>query len=1073
MSSKSSPAEIISLPKGGGALSGMGEKFSPDLFTGTGNFSVPIALPPGRSNFQPQLNLVYSTGNGNGPFGVGWGLSIPGISRKTSHGAPCYDDTKDVFLLSGSEDLVPIETLSGEAGATLFGNRIEYEYERDTGEEGPHHWDQNYLSHIRYIDTADADGERKYLVTVEFVYELRPDAQTSYRSGFEIRSRKRCAQILVRTHASAAGPSLIRSYDFTYLDDELPTAEERLSRLEAEVSASPRDAALVKRRDIVAARVRKLENQKPPNGVSLLNSAAVTGYDGSKTQALPPLEFGYSGFHPERTDLLPVIGAELPPLSLAHPDMEMVDLFGSGLPDFVELHDGVRYWRNLGSGRFDPPRTMKNAPAGLALGDAGVQFIDADGDGRTDLLVTKEAISGYFPLSFEGEWSARSFQRYRQAPSFNLEDPEVKLVDLNGDGVTDAVRSGTRLERFFNDPVKGWSSARWLGRKDLDLFPNVRFSDPRVKWADLTGDGLQDVVFLHDNSVEYWPNLGHVGRNAWGKRVQMRNAPRLPYGYDPRRLLLGDVDGDGLADLIYIDDTYVTLWVNQCGNRWSDPIVITGTPPVRDTDAVRLADLLGTGISGALWTRDADGQTQDRFFFLDFTGGRKPYLLTEMNNHIGAATLVEYAPSTQFYLNDRRSGLSARWDTTLPFPVQVVSRVEQIDLFSRHKLTTRYFYHDGYWDGAEREFRGFGMVEQRDSETLEGYQGAGLHGAAALFARVDPEHFSPPTLTKTWFHQGPVGDEFGDWEERDRSSRYWSGDPHSLSHAETINAFLKAMPPSPERRRIQRDALRALRGGILRTELYALDGTERQDRPYSVSECAYGLHEFSPLQAGEPPRLRIFFPHTIAQRTTHWERGTDPISRFSFLRYTDDNNGGKFDPFGRASAQVEIACQRGWKTGDALADGRLATYSRTLYAEPLDPATHIHNRVARSTRFEIRNASGKSVFDLAEIRDASSDLKLFAQSLRFYDGPAFEGLPLGEIGKFGVVSKTERLAFTQEILEQAYGAATIPVYLAPTGNPVWPSGADAAEYPAEFQTLLAHRAGYVFHSGSPDPADPV
>lgn len=55
--------QVISLPKGGGALQGIGETFSPDLFTGTGNFTVPIALPAGRNGFQPELNLVYSTGN--------------------------------------------------------------------------------------------------------------------------------------------------------------------------------------------------------------------------------------------------------------------------------------------------------------------------------------------------------------------------------------------------------------------------------------------------------------------------------------------------------------------------------------------------------------------------------------------------------------------------------------------------------------------------------------------------------------------------------------------------------------------------------------------------------------------------------------------------------------------------------------------------------------------------------------------------------------------------------------------------------------------------------------------------
>lgn len=107
------PNQIISLPQGGGALHGIGEKFPPDLYTGTGNFTVPIALPPGRNGFQPQLSLVYSTRSSNGPFGLGWSLSVPGVSRKTSKGTPLYDDSGDVFILSGSEDLVPVAALEG------------------------------------------------------------------------------------------------------------------------------------------------------------------------------------------------------------------------------------------------------------------------------------------------------------------------------------------------------------------------------------------------------------------------------------------------------------------------------------------------------------------------------------------------------------------------------------------------------------------------------------------------------------------------------------------------------------------------------------------------------------------------------------------------------------------------------------------------------------------------------------------------------------------------------------------------------------------------------------------------
>src|SRR5215217_7525568 len=109
MSTSGTSSQVISLPQVGGALHGIGEKFSPDLHTGTGNFTVPIALPPGRNGFQPQLNLAYSTGSGNGSFGLGWSLSIPGVSRKTSKGVPEYDDGKDTFILSGAEDLVPVE----------------------------------------------------------------------------------------------------------------------------------------------------------------------------------------------------------------------------------------------------------------------------------------------------------------------------------------------------------------------------------------------------------------------------------------------------------------------------------------------------------------------------------------------------------------------------------------------------------------------------------------------------------------------------------------------------------------------------------------------------------------------------------------------------------------------------------------------------------------------------------------------------------------------------------------------------------------------------------------------------
>lgn len=100
----------ISLPKGGGAIRAIGEKFAANPATGAGSMTVPIAASPGRAGFGPQLSLSYDSGSGNGPFGLGWSLGLPAITRKTDKGLPQYDDAvdSDVYVLSGVEDLVPV-----------------------------------------------------------------------------------------------------------------------------------------------------------------------------------------------------------------------------------------------------------------------------------------------------------------------------------------------------------------------------------------------------------------------------------------------------------------------------------------------------------------------------------------------------------------------------------------------------------------------------------------------------------------------------------------------------------------------------------------------------------------------------------------------------------------------------------------------------------------------------------------------------------------------------------------------------------------------------------------------------
>ena len=105
-----SAAPALALPKGGGALRGIDEKFSVNAVNGTASVEIPLPLSPGRGGFTPALGISYNSGGGNSECGLGWGLGLPAIQRRTDRRLPEYDDAQesDVFLLAGAEDLVPM-----------------------------------------------------------------------------------------------------------------------------------------------------------------------------------------------------------------------------------------------------------------------------------------------------------------------------------------------------------------------------------------------------------------------------------------------------------------------------------------------------------------------------------------------------------------------------------------------------------------------------------------------------------------------------------------------------------------------------------------------------------------------------------------------------------------------------------------------------------------------------------------------------------------------------------------------------------------------------------------------------
>jgi RHS repeat-associated protein len=1048
--------QLIALPRGGGAVRGIGEAFRPDLHTGTGTYTVPLELPAGRAGLAPALALGYSTGRPNGHFGLGWTLDLPAVRRKTDKGVPRYD-AQDVFAFAGS-DLAPVpgappgeqryrprvedafaritrrrgggqdywEVRGRDGVRSTFGtprpadaldtwrdpaaiadpdhpdrvcawllsanedplgNRVEYDYEPDPpgGRAG-----SRPLRQVRYNDHPDPDDPR-FLVRVRCEYEDRPDPFTDRRPGFPVRTTLRCRQIQVWIDLDP--PALTRTVDFEYADGP--------------------DAA--------------------PNGISLLRRIVVSGHDGDAAEALPSLEFGYSRWEPQRRErrTLTAVAGELPRAAGGRSDLALADLFGDGLPSILQLDGTARYWRNRGNGRFDPPRPMPFAP-GAALGTPGVLLADFDGDGRMDLLVADGERSGYWPLARNGGFDPGGYVAQRHAPSVDLTDPLVRLADLDGDGVIDALRSADAFELFYNDRVLGW--ARTQRRQRGAAAPDLSFDDPRVKVGDMTGDGLADLVLVNRRRVEYWPYLGH-GR--WDERVVMRDPPSLGDAFDPRRVLLGDVDGDGCADLLYVEDGRVTVWLNQSGGGFADPVVVAGTPRVGDPATLRLEDVFGTGTPGVLWTGDetqAAGGRQAAWTFLDLTGGRKPYLLTSIDNHLGAGTSIEYAPSSRFALAD--AAASSPWRTTLPFPVHVVSRITVRDYWSQSETTSELHYHDGLWDGDKREFRGFGRVDQLDAIAWSG-------------ADPPPPHWSPPVETRTWFHLGPATADNG------LPAGGWPGDPPLLGPPD-----LSAIPSLPPAAR--REVLRALSGRILRTELYARDGDpERQDRPYTVTEHRPLL---LPVLDGRPAddpgwaKQPVVACREAASRATQWERGDDPRTSATFAA--------AHDPYGQPQSTVEVAAPRGRDVrtgGGALGEPYLATVTILDRAQRDEDDLYLVDRVARARRFQVGNDGALSLPELAAgALDGTLSRTLRHLEVTYFDGPAFEGLtPAGQLGRHGLAVRTERLALTPELLAELWADGTPPA----AASPAWlPAGGAAPawtdEHPEEFRQRLPALGGY-------------
>jgi RHS repeat-associated protein len=964
----------VTLPRGGGAIRGIGEKFTVNPSTGTGGLAIPVAVSPGRSSLMPELNLTYDSGAGNGPFGFGWNLPLPSVTRKTDKGLPRYRsaDESDVFLFSGAEDLVPVLNAGGSRVAvtrTILGityeiasyrprieglfNRIErwtelltgmthwrsiskdnvtalYGFTADSRIADPDDptrifsylmcrtWDdkgnlatfsyvaedsrgvelsgaheanrddpirgtQRYLKAIQYgnaepyFPTWTADGAEPPL-TANWHFKLlldygdhsantptlnpdqswpvRPDPFSSYRSGFELRTYRRVQRFLMFHNfpgEEVGADCLVRSIDLTYSDQQEPA--------------------------------------DPNNPIySLLVSIGQTGFLRSGgtyvSEHLPPLELEYS--KPTiRPDVL-MFDSESQnnlPRGIDGSAYRLVDLDGEGLNGILTDLDGAwAYRRNLSPAnqvvqsdgtpavraRFGPLEIVPTQPSRSNL--AGQQLMDLDGSGQLDLVQLSNPVSGFFERTGDQSWAP--FVPFASLPVLDWSEPNLRFADLTGDGLADILVIDDGVFTFYASLGTGGFDRALFARTawDEERGPRVVFTDrtQAIYLADMAGDGLSDLVRVRNGDVCYWPNLGY-GR--FGAKITMDRAPRFDDDeqFDSRRVRLADIDGTGTSDLVYMGARSVKVWFNQSGNAWSAPTSLDMLPGADGITDVEVTDLLGTGTACLVWSSPLPADTNQPLRYVDLMGGQKPHLLMRMRNNLGAETRLSYAPSTRFYVADSVAGHP--WVTRLPHVVHVVERLEAIDWVGRNRSVTRYAYHHGYFDGKEREFRGFGMVESWDTEEYR----EDLTFADSATLNWDKASLNPPIHRKTWFHTGSFEPELS--VTRQYAHEYWNADGAAAAPPDTA---LPAGLTADE----AREAYRSLKGEVLRTEVFADDGTPLATNPYTVTEHNFVIYRLQPIGQN---RQAVFQARPREAVTYHYERNpADPRITHDVTLATDE-----------------------------------------------------------------------------------------------------------------------------------------------------------------------------------------
>jgi RHS repeat-associated protein len=632
--------------KGGGAFRDISANYNVNEANGTGSVSLPLPTSASRGNLNPELSLVYDSGAGNGVLGFGWSLSpIPeAITRKTSDGYPCYDDS-DVFMFRGAEFVLRRDAEYSTQGSTKDGFRVHtYRPRIDNGEARCERW----------TDLKDARNVHWRVVSSDNTVSIFGENDGSRIVDDTISTRRIFSWMLTRSYDSWGNAI---EYEYKQEDGNgLADASGALPLWEqnrpANVRCRQKYPKVIRYGNLTCARDADtwLPTQWPIQWMFHII------FDYGDHEELEPTLSG-KPLWPVRRDVFSSMSAgfEMRSYRLCRRILMFHQHVSSGtkastrpnLVTSIELsydeqshrsvltkctitghsdQHGRQEQQSLPAWEFSyndipAPEAMNSATVMVSnllhvpgVGSQVAEWCDLDGEGLPGLL------SGNGSLTYQRNTGGKLCAEGTifQPPVPLLQQPMINtaatltLKDIDNNGALDIIYNdehGEQIGYYERANSDTWSN--------FSNFLSVSSSSSSESIAmDITGKGLGDTVLAMDDSLslQWREGLGKDGVSVQLQPVTALSETRPPriFRTSDRSTFTADMTGDGHADLVEIGDGCVTYWMNAGHGTFSEPVDMANPPRFSDPNWVlssrlHLIDVDGSGTTDIVYLLPNDG----------------------------------------------------------------------------------------------------------------------------------------------------------------------------------------------------------------------------------------------------------------------------------------------------------------------------------------------------------------------------------------------------------------------------------------------------------------------------------